>query len=304
MSEYWKSTPKYWCKHCKTYVRDTPFERTQHEATGKHQGNLKRFLRDVHRSQDKDQRESQKAKSEVERLKGLVASPAPGAPPDGKLPPWRRSGGNSGSGASTSMSATKEERKRQMQQLAEMGVAIPEEFRPELAMAGEWKTVSETPIMDHTQRDMSAMAKGVKRRRLDGEGEDEEDVADSAAPEAERPKKVWGSAFKDHPGGGRDDEDLDALLSMTTTNIRGKKTKLEPRLEDEDVKKEEETEEAPIAEPEGSDMTAKIEGDGNIYREELRGGAIDNARLAEAGSVDEPTPPVVFKKRKQKQTKR
>ena len=49
MSEYWKSTPKYWCKHCGIYVRDTKLERTNHEATGKHQGALKRFLRDLHR---------------------------------------------------------------------------------------------------------------------------------------------------------------------------------------------------------------------------------------------------------------
>ena len=27
--------PKYWCKHCKTYVRDTKLEKANHEATPK-----------------------------------------------------------------------------------------------------------------------------------------------------------------------------------------------------------------------------------------------------------------------------
>ncbi len=87
MSEYWKSTvstslfhvkfvlilrqPKYWCKHCKTYVRDTKLERTNHDATPKHQGNLKRFLKDLHRGHEKDEKDKERAKAEVARLNGL-----------------------------------------------------------------------------------------------------------------------------------------------------------------------------------------------------------------------------------------
>ena len=62
MSEYWKSTPKYWCKHCSVYVRDTKLERTNHEATGRHQGAIKRSLRDLHRNAEQQERETEPGK--------------------------------------------------------------------------------------------------------------------------------------------------------------------------------------------------------------------------------------------------
>ncbi|KMU87580.1 hypothetical protein CIHG_05973 [Coccidioides immitis H538.4] len=211
MSEYWKSTPKYWCKHCKTYVRDTPFERTQHEATGKHQGSLKRFLRDVHRSQDKDQKDSQKAKNEIERLKGLVA---PTTKASGQQPTWKRGTGHLDSGTSASLSVNKEQRKRQMEQLAEMGVAIPEEFRPEMALAGEWKTVSETLVTDSTGRDTAAMVKGVRKRKLDGQEEGEEGEEDETSDErVEKEAHADFPATEPHHGGV-------AVLNIEENNIK------------------------------------------------------------------------------------
>ncbi|EEP80481.1 predicted protein [Uncinocarpus reesii 1704] len=283
--------PKYWCKHCKTYVRDTPFERTQHEATGKHQGSLKRFLRDVHRSQDKDQRESQRAKQEVERLKGLVGHAA--AKPE-KEPPWKRGGRNPDVGASASLSVTKEQRKRQMEQLAEMGVAIPEEFRPEMAMVGEWKTLSETPV---AERETAAVVKGVRKRKLEDQEEDEEDEAGGPVPELERPRKVWGSAFKSHPVAEENDDELEALLSMTK-DIKGKNTKLETKSEDEAIKEEE-----PVMEPvTGLDTNTGFQD--NIKREEVKSDSLDAPPTLEASAARNSTPPVVFKKRKPKQAKR
>src|SRR5256885_11873454 len=100
MSEYWKSTvrrnpatpldlltefnngqPKYWCKHCSTYVKDTKFERAQHEATGKHQGNLRRFLKSIQDGHERGEREKQRARAEVERLNKVVAG-SPASPSD------------------------------------------------------------------------------------------------------------------------------------------------------------------------------------------------------------------------------
>ncbi|TPX25612.1 hypothetical protein DIZ76_011067 [Coccidioides immitis] len=302
MSEYWKSTPKYWCKHCKTYVRDTPFERTQHEATGKHQGSLKRFLRDVHRSQDKDQKDSQKAKNEIERLKGLVA---PTTKASGQQPTWKRGTGHLDSGTSASLSVNKEQRKSQMEQLAEMGVAIPEEFRPEMALAGEWKTVSETLVTDSTGRDTAAMVKGVRKRKLDGqeEGEEgEEDETSGVVPDQQRPRKVWGSTFKSHPGLGEDDEELEALLSKTT-HLKGKKPKLESKSEDERVEKEAPAD-FPATEPHHGGVAVEKKEENNIKREAPNEDGPGASTIAEAGSAGDPTSPIIFKKRKPKQSKR
>ncbi|KAI1911071.1 hypothetical protein LOZ12_003579 [Ophidiomyces ophidiicola] len=300
MSEYWKSTPKYWCKHCKTYVRDTPYERTQHEATGKHQGSLKRFLRDVHRSQDADQKQSQRAKNEVDRLKGLVASSLGTGTPE-KPAPWKRSSVGA-SGTSASASVNKEQRKKQMEQLAGMGVAIPEEYRPEMAMVGEWTTVSEAPVSDSIGAN-SVLVKGVKRRKVDGEEEDDEENLGRSGSERARPRKAWGSTFKSHTGTGEDDDgELDALLSMTT-QIGNKRTRVKPEPQDSPVKQEEirEADES-VSMPE--DATVKIKQEDDSEHIVPKGGTPDISAGPPAEFVGEPTPTVIFKKRKPKQNKK
>jgi hypothetical protein len=77
MAEYWKSTasvahgmyglrltkfqPKYWCKYCEIFVKDTKFEKQQHEATGRHQGNIRRSLKGLHREQEIEARKQAQA---------------------------------------------------------------------------------------------------------------------------------------------------------------------------------------------------------------------------------------------------
>ncbi|KAH7323665.1 hypothetical protein BKA65DRAFT_72781 [Rhexocercosporidium sp. MPI-PUGE-AT-0058] len=221
MSEYWKSTPKYWCKHCKTYVRDTKLEKANHEATPKHQGNLKRFLRDLHRGHEKDEKDKERSKQEVERLKGLV------------------SGGGSSSAASSSSSsfgrgptpsipkqqATEAQRKKQLAQLAEMGVSIPSEFRSDLAMPGEWQVTAERVIdPEGTEKKPEAMALGVRKRVVDEE----------EAELNEAKKRRWGSTYRTHPAEEGDD-DLDSLLSNATRKGKEPATKVEAK---EEVKQE------------------------------------------------------------------
>lgn len=106
-----------------------------------------------------------------------------------------------------------------MSQLAEMGVAIPDEFRGDMALAGEWKVVSERVIEeDETKpKDASAVgAVGVRKRKhneADGD-EDEEDKREFN--HSHLTSKGWGSAMKQYPDPNtRDDEDLDALLEST-----------------------------------------------------------------------------------------
>ncbi|KAH0603876.1 uncharacterized protein H6S33_007535 [Morchella sextelata] len=133
MSEYWKSTPKYYCKHCKTFVVDTPVSKKNHDASPKHQGALKRFLRDLHRTTEKEASAAASAKREVARLNALVSGPSPSSSSSAAA------AGPTYKPVST-RAATEEERKRHLKELESLGVALPDEARRELAMVGDWET--------------------------------------------------------------------------------------------------------------------------------------------------------------------
>lgn len=196
--------PKYWCKHCSTYVRDTAFEKRQHEATGKHQGNLKRFLRDIQNNHERGERDKERAKAEVERLNKVVG------------------GGAAGTGTSTDTSnvpskpastfrkpsstrLTSEDQKRQWSQLAEMGIDVPDNYRAEMAMAGDWKSVAHKKNQNNDEA-ADSLSVGVRKRRLDEQ--EQEDLDAGSVPTA---KKVWGKSVRTYPG--HETQDLDSLLS-------------------------------------------------------------------------------------------
>ena len=110
--------------------------------------------------------------------------------------------------------ATPADRKRQLQQLADMGVAVPEETRREMAMAGEWQIQSVTPVYkkveivekeeDDEDQKSSTLAVGVRKRRLE---EEEEEAGEAVV------KKGWGSTTRTWQTG--DNGDLDNLLKAT-----------------------------------------------------------------------------------------
>lgn len=218
MSEYWKSTvssellclnrsqlmfnqPKYWCKHCKIYVRDTKLEKANHDATPKHQGNLKRFLRDLHRTHENEERDKDKAKNEIARLSGLASG---------------SSGGESSSSAFgrgptprvPKAQATPTQLKQQASQLAELGISIPDEFRGEMAMPGEWQITSQRLVAPEGDGEKKPEAIGFGVRKRVAEEEDEETV--------QAKKTKWGSAYRRHPGADTENDDLDELLSRVT----------------------------------------------------------------------------------------
>ncbi|KAK1964401.1 hypothetical protein LY78DRAFT_659371 [Colletotrichum sublineola] len=271
MSEYWKSTPKYWCKHCSIYVRDTKLERQNHEATGKHQGALKRFLRDLHRGHEQEEREKERAKREVERLKGIA--PGSSASAFSGPPSYSRSGSGAASGGSSS-SSTEAQRKQQMEQLAAMGVSIPTEFRGNMAMAGEW-TVTTTKVIDDDappEKPIEAKAVGVRKREQTEEEREEEEAVRGLF----KKQRKWGGT-KTMP---EDDADLDALLGSSTL-LRPLKKEEE---EEEDVEEE-------VKKPAGTDLDDAEEGatEGRVKTEE---GAEDAAseRKPDAPSIKrEPT---------------
>lgn len=299
MAEYWKSTPSYWCKFCETYVKDTPIERKNHESTGKHQGNIQRSLRELHKKQERATRDQQRAKDEVARLNGLVggkdgttasASPGPSAAV--------RSGSKPTSGPAQPTLSAAAQRKAHAEQLVAMGVELPEELKREITGVGGWQTTSEKLVDDGRSRTLAeikreeeeretsftpadGMSKGVHKRKI----EDEEEARDEeAAPKA---RKVWGSAIKTYPGSSTAQdagEDLDALLGGVT------------------AKKEKKVETKPEAEPAEDeaklyqDSTTKVEpADTTTTADD----AVDVKNETTEAAVTAP-PAVVFKKRKAK----
>lgn len=277
MAEYWKSTPKYWCKHCSCYVRDTKLERQNHEATGKHQGALKRFLRDLHRGHEREERDKERAKQEIARLNGVTGSSSSSVA--GPSTSAARIPRNDKPSAPTEASL-----KKQREQLAEMGVAVPSDFRPEMAMAGEW-TVTNVKVIETKKEEedekVEARATGVRKREVTEEEKEEEEAVRGLF---KRPRK-WGRDSKAMPVG--EDKELDALLSGSTFE----RQKAE---EGDDVKKEESTEDGDKVKKEDDDTTP----------------GTDTPAKTEAPALDPPikneedTTPgvatVVFKKRKPK----
>jgi hypothetical protein len=303
MSEYWKSTPRYWCKYCAVYVRDTKIERANHEATGKHQGAIKRSLRDLHRSHDREERDKDRARREIERLNGVIpgqssssaaASGAAAAAAAAAAPSTRPS--SKPSQAPTAAAATEGSLKKQREQLAELGVEIPSSFRPDMAIPGEW-TVTNSRVVETKPKGekVESRASGVRKR---DETEQEQEEEEAVRGLFKKPRR-WGRDSKILPAD--DDKDLDALLA-------GSLTKVKRPPEDDEVKKEEEEEEVtkptikredPLGEG-GVDAAVKTEEEASRVKDEpdIVSAGLEAPPKSEDG--DAPAGAVVFKKRKPK----
>ncbi|KAK6495384.1 hypothetical protein TWF481_003407 [Arthrobotrys musiformis] len=169
MSEYWVSTKRYWCDRCKMFVKDTPLSRKDHEASPKHQHALQRFLRDLHRNKEKEAVAAENTKREAERLNNLDN-------PDYVPKPLARRAADlvEKKPAKTSSFRSEDQKKKHLDELAALGVAMPESYRKEHAMAGEWETVRviERPTTPDPEDEES---KRAKRRKIGDVGEDDED---------------------------------------------------------------------------------------------------------------------------------
>lgn len=185
---------------------------------------------------------------------------------------------------------TNEDRKKQAAQLLELGIGVPDEFRGELAIPGEWRVTS-TRVISEEGEDVKpkrpeAMGIGVRKRAVE---EDEEEKI-----EEKRRKR---SMFKSYPG-DEEDRDLDALLSQVA------KPKIKDEDEDGEVKKEPEpAAEEPIAAKETVDGV-EIKPDPEPSAEAKAGPALSNMPTAADAPVKQedgqPTGGIVFKKRKAK----
>ena len=225
MSEYWKSTPSYWCKFCHTYVRDTGLERKNHESSIKHQNNIQRSLRELHKGKEREDREKQRAKDEVARLNGLVGGQHGNSASTGTG--GKIIGIQSVAAAPIPKANAAAQRKAHAEQLAALGVELPDELKREVTGVGGWQTVSEHVVEDDQAATGRSLADIIKQ-----EGESKEDVKEEVAlsrgvhkrkadeeeeeAEAARKRLAWGSKLKSYPGAIKDEgreEDLDALLS-------------------------------------------------------------------------------------------
>jgi hypothetical protein len=178
-------------------------------------------LRDLHRGHEKDEKDKERAKAEVARLNGITTGGAAAS----------SSSSGIGRGPTPSLSkpqATPSQRKQQLAQLAEMGVAVPDEFRPDMAMAGEWQVTSERIVEPDGEKKPEALALGVRKRI----------PAEEEAEEIEAKKRRWGSTYRSYPAEA-DDADLDALLSNATRKGKASTVKIEMKGE---VKKEDSSE--------------------------------------------------------------
>ena len=286
MAEYWKSTPSYWCKFCSQYVKDTGIERKNHESSARHQNNIQRSLRDLHKNKERETRDQQRAKDEVARLNGLVGGgggrTSAGIPAVGT----KIIGVKDVTAQHQTKQSTAAQRKAHAEQLAALGVELPEELKKEVTGIGGWQTVSERVIEDEVPADRSlagmlkqeednkdTVFRGVHKRKAEDEEEEEKALGRSRA---------WGSKMRTYPGasGSEEDGDLDALLhDFGKTDELVKKE--EAHEDDGGVKQEDELEtKRPLSAIPDVDAPSAT-----VKQEDGEGGVV---------------PPVVFKKRKMK----
>jgi hypothetical protein len=245
MSEYWKSTPSYWCKFCSRYVKDTPIEKRNHEASIQHQNNIQRSLRNLHKDHDREEREKQRAKDEVARLKG-------------ELPPSRAAASIAAAPTGPSLTPA-QQRKAHAEQLAGLGVVLSGQLKEHVTGIGEFQVVNEREVYDGGKLATTTVSRSLAEilaEERSGEGaheespgdrlkrkiDDNEDEGDDPRDEEARPKRrAWGSNFKAYPGDDKDAgaEDLDSLLNGVTATKRPALPKKEESDTSVDIKDEE-----------------------------------------------------------------
>lgn len=106
-----------------------------------------------------------------------------------------------------------------------MGIQVPDDYRAELAMVGDWKVVSQPkPEQDLASGD--SLSVGVRKRKLNEEPHDPDDLDAAELPSE---KRIWGKSLRHYPGQTSANDDLDDLLSGNTL----KREKSEPAMKQE-----------------------------------------------------------------------
>jgi len=98
-----------------------------------------------------------------------------------------------------------------------MGVALPDEARTDLALAGDWKTVSHEvvgEVAEDGEFKVRTLNKGVHKRKVD-EAEEERE----AAGEVITKRKGWGHTYKTFPGSKGGGDDVESLLQIKRPQV-------------------------------------------------------------------------------------
>jgi len=109
-----------------------------------------------------------------------------------------------------------------------MGVNVPQGFRSEMAMAGDWQTLSQHVVDEPFSE--TPLSKGVKKRKYEGQQEDEEEK--EAAGEAVV-RRGWGATTKTYPG--HDDASLDDLFLSSISIKKEKPSSPDPQTAGYDI---------------------------------------------------------------------
>lgn len=282
------------------FAVDTPVSKKNHDASPKHQGSLKRFLRDLHRANEREQTAAESAKREVARLNALVGGPGSSS----------SAGASSFTGPSSlykqaPRATNEEERKRQLKELEALGVALPDEARRELAMVGDWEETSvearRAGSKKMTEKEMVQIELAKQQKRKFEQEEKERKW--NAMDEDEKAMRGFSIQTKTYPG-----QDEGAGKFDPGMLFKGKGREKAPEVigkEDEQVKvKEEEVHDDALAtcraEEDAGAASVKREQDEteeinvNVKLEE---GVVVKKEDSEAAAVSEG---IVFKKRKVK----
>lgn len=188
--------------------------------------------------------------------------------------------------------------------MLELGIGVPDEFRGELAVPGEWQVLAQRVVgpegvnMDSERKDARAM--GVRKR----------EVVNDEEEEIEKKKVKRTPRYRQYPGGEEEDQDLDALLSQVTAPKPKEEPKEEVRAQQGFTSFKQEPD-APEAEP-----AAKQTGDGAdvkpdpeaVLEAKIEPSLADVPHVDDAPAADTdvkreegvPAGAVVFKKRKAK----
>ena len=229
-------------------MKDTPFERRTHESTGKHQGNLKRFLRDIQNNHERGEREKEQAKAEVGRLnKTFGGESSTTSQTDASKSSVKAQTASARKAPAPARTAA--DQQRQWEQLEQMGIKVPESRRAEMATASDWSTVS-LPKPDFVAAPSDALSIGVRKRKLDPE-----EQAQAEAGELDEPaRKTWGKSVRQYPG--KHEDSLDDLLAGTTVTKQEKDQKVKQEPDEATTEQCSSSLEAPVLEATAGDAQA------------------------------------------------
>lgn len=178
-----------------------------------------------------------------------------------------------------------------MAQLAEMGIAVPAEYRGEMALAGDWQVVSQNPVESGQETENApSLSVGIRKRKF--EGQEEEDAGETVQ------NKGWGSTTKRYPSHAH--KDLDFLLAGS---ISAKNEESPPNLKQEDPDSLK-VNEHPCYNTQEDQNAEDVKNKFQVKQEDVPAASATTDQVAEETRAPSPgSLQVLFKKRKSKATR-